>query len=74
MDSLNKRGQALILTASAEIVRGVRPAAHTFALYFVILSAITPSVVLAVFAAAICLNKPGSKSDLISLLLATASF
>jgi len=48
MDSFNKQGQALILTAIAEIVLGTRPAAGTFALYFVILSAMTPPVVRAV--------------------------
>jgi len=48
MDSFNKQGQALILTAIVEIVLGMRPAAHTFALYFVILLAMTPPVVRAV--------------------------
>jgi TRAP-type uncharacterized transport system fused permease subunit len=48
MESFNKQGQALILTAIAEIVVGMKPAAHAFALYFVILSAMTPPVVRAV--------------------------
>ncbi len=48
MDSFNKQGQAFTLTAIAEIVLGMRPAARTFALYFVILLAMTPPVVRAV--------------------------
>ena len=48
MDAFNKQGQALVLTAIAEIVLGMRPAAHAFALYFVILAAMTLPVVRAV--------------------------
>jgi hypothetical protein len=48
MDAFNKQGQALILTAIAEIVLGMKPAAHAFALYFVILSAMTSPVARAV--------------------------